>query len=121
MNEDLTQQHLNQRLQQQIDASMFAAFPGFLIARNGTTSLSGFTIRPGAVERTSNSAEMIVPPDMQKVIAETERRIMASLLALKEQVKAEEKAAPVLNAISAHHTAYRSDGRPHLFDPMKKA
>lgn len=27
----------------------------------------------------------------------------------------------VLNAISAHHNGYRSDGRPHLFDPLKKA
>lgn len=51
---------------------------------------------------------------------ETAQRIRDGLLAVVAQIEAEQKAAPVMNAIQATHNAFRSDGRPHFYvDPLR--
>lgn len=55
------------------------------------------------------------------ITSDTIQRIKDGLLAVVAQIEAEQKAAPVMNAIQATHMATRSDGRPHFYvDPLRK-
>lgn len=95
-----------------------------------TEELSPYT-HPEDVIRKLIDAEMLasfpllcIPHTKAQAVpvqADTVQRIRDGLLAVVQQIEAEQKAAPVMNAIQATHNAFRSDGRPPLYvDPLRK-